>query len=447
MMKPIPLLAFLMAFSGITACYDLHEEVYLKENQITALKKKYSSEVFTYFFETVFSIDRELDKVSAIEKWKEDVKLRIAGNPSPGEMKSLREVIDLINQHSLPIKIDFTADVSDANFHLYFGSKNELDTVFDLTYSTAGIAVSRSTHGRIKRIDLGIIRNEDTQDPKRKKAVILEEVVQALGISGDSYFYPNSLFFEGRNYQNELAEIDKQVLQLLYDPLMPVNYSREKFETDFADVVYTLNTTEKLKAYFQEQAIPMGLLKTIGSTCFVEGQFYKHPTEVAVYIYGDAGREDSLQVERSIRAYNQISPYLQLKLTPFTNDYPSAGIVLRFQKKQDQEWTVSASIRTTKGSNTIRPKRVLQEVDISYKETPDTQQKKNSNITKVLYKCLGPLEMQNLDDLFTTRENEVLLGEDHRKLLEIIYQPIFADGYTLAEYEALLGQLEEHRDL
>lgn len=445
-MKLPGLLFILLCF--VSYCNEnQHQESVLTREDITTLKSTYSPEVFTYFYETVFTIDRQVERTSFIHKWDTNIKMIISGSPTPVESKMVLDVKKLINSRGLPIKFKVVDREEDANWKFYFGSKEELDSVFDLTPTTFGTAISYSTHGRITAVDLGIIRNDNTQDPKMKKAVILEEMVQALGISGDSFFYPNSIFFEGRNYQTEMAEIDKQVLQLLYDPRMPVNYSREKFEKDFGDVVYTLNTSEKLQAYFQEEALPIDLLKTIGSTCFVNGLFYKHPREVAVYVYGDASREDSLHIKKSIAAFNQVSPYVQLKMTPFTNDYPTAGIVFHFQKRQDQEYTAQAAIRTTSGTSTIRPKRILNEVDFYFKDTADGREKINKNITKVLYKCLGPLEMQDLDDLFTIRNGEIILAEDHNKLLEIIYQPIFADGFTLTEYEVVLHSLEQTDEL
>lgn len=431
----------LMLLIVSSGCNDhWHEEVNISTDDIATLKQKYSTEVINYFYETVFFLDRPQQKIDAITKWEKDINLIILGNPTVLEKETVEDFVELINQQRLPIKMTVSDKASDANYKIYFGTMEELDTIFDLRASTAGVVASNSVHGRMKNIKLGIIRNEDTGDEKRKRAVILEEMIQSLGVNGDSYTYPNSIFFEGRNFQDEFLDLDKQILQLLYDPLMPANYPTNKFETDFAEILYSQNTSERLQDYFQEQKVSKSILNQIRSTCFIDSVFYKHPRQVDLYIYGQYNSEDSVNVQKVISSLNNISNYMQLQLVPFTNYFPNSGIILSFKNREDQEFTVMSNIRTYNGK-AMFPKRIRNEVDLFYQPSKGGQAKKNKTVAEIIYKCLGPMHMEDLEGLVSEEKSELIFGEDYKKILEIIYRPEFADGYTLDEFEKLIAEM------
>lgn len=431
---------FLISIFGCDKYDHLHRDVILNSTDVLKLKKSYTPEVFNYFYETVFYDDRLQTRLNVTEKWEKNIKLIVKGYPDSIENRVVSDIVSLINSLNIKVQISFVEDEDKANYNFFFGSKTELDSIFELTTSTAGVVKSVSSHGRIKNIGLGIIRNDDTSYPKRKRAVILEEMIQSLGLGGDSFSYPNSIFYEGRNFQDEFIGLDRQVLQLLYDPLMPANYSREKFEADFADVLYSINTFEKLKKYFQEQGTPVALLEKMKNYCFTDSNFYRHPRTVDLYIYGDYSTEDSIHVQKNILAINEISDYLQLNLRPFENYYPTSGIILNYKNKQDQEYTVFSEIRSKNGK-AMFPKRVMNEVDIYYKNGKNGQQKKNRTVTEILFKCLGPIKIESLDGLFTEENGKIHFGNEYHQMLKVYYRPEFADGFTLQEFEQLITEL------
>jgi hypothetical protein len=61
-------------------------------------------------------------------------------------------------------------------------------------------------------VDIKRTKRDDAQ-----KHLLREELTQALGLSNDSYDYPESIFYQGWTETTEYTELDKDVIRMMYN--------------------------------------------------------------------------------------------------------------------------------------------------------------------------------------------------------------------------------------
>ena len=415
-----------------------HSKAPLKDKE--GVKNEYPTEVINYFYETVFYEDGNKRLTSHLRKWKEDLYIIVQEDILDGDLNIVDSVIHQLNQLHLPVTIQRTTDIDKANVHIYTGSKEKLGVIFNLAEGTNGIAAITDKNGVIDHVKIGIINTPETS-PYRA-SIFLEEITQALGISGDSYAYPYSIFYEGKKPITQLAPIDKQILTMLYDKRIPHYYTRKTFERDFSEVLHTQLSTQKLKQYIEENKIPKTTLQAIQKSCFINNVFYKYPKNSIVSLTGNYTAEDVTFCQQAIQALNRVSDNLNLQITDTPEQHPYTGVTVRYEKKQDMSLSVSSTMNTTTGMAML-PKRIKSDIIITYKDTSNIQQKKNKVLFENIYKALGPLYInEKKDSLFTRDNNTVSLHNFHKGILSFVYADVFPDGYTLKEFNDLLTTIE-----
>jgi len=431
------LFSILAFFTGCTNV-SKHKKPTISTETIAALKKQYTPEVFNYFYETVFYADGLKTKLNTITKWNADIKIAILGNPTIEEKDYISFLVRNIQEVEFPHKITFVDHDTQANFKIYIDRKEALKTLFNLSESNNAMCKITSKHGTITAVNIGIANNPDTEYPERKEAIILEEFIQAFGIAGDSFSYPNSIFFEGKNYQEELTHLDREVLKLLYNPKLPSNYSRTQFETDFKTVLHQINSIDKINTYITQKNIESTVLTEIKKYCFINDVFFKHPKTVNVYVQGDAQAEDIAVISKTINALNTLSDHINLKLVKDSFLQPVAGIFLKFKADEHQKYTIVSSIDTEKGA-ALFPKRIKNTIYINYKKTPQTRAKKEKAIVSSLYKSLGPIQLKSTDNLYTSKNNTITFTFPFDTILTTIYDNTFVDGLTIIEMDTIIN--------
>jgi len=73
----------------------------------------------------------------------------------------------------------------------------------------------------------------------RQKSLIREELVQSLGLGKDSPRFPNSIFYETSTdggFAESLSDLDREVIRLLYHPLMEVKLDKSAVETAIIEI-------------------------------------------------------------------------------------------------------------------------------------------------------------------------------------------------------------------
>jgi hypothetical protein len=425
------------------SCKPEHSGPTIDQVGLDRIKKEYSPEAINYLYETVFYSDTKKQKLARLHKWKKDINISFRGTPVEEELNATIKILDSINALGLPVQLSITEDTTLSSVKLVFDDTRNFESLPSTDGAINAYGTFNYDSGEIKTAEIGIIRNPDKVEyTKKLESLILEELVQTLGVPGDSYSYPNSIFYEGKNYQNTMSALDREVVKLLYDSSVPPFYAREQFEEDFRDVLYTSNTNKELRAYLETQNF--SVLEKIEKTCFYyDDVFMKLPQEeILVNINGAYQIQDSVYLEHLIQAINKINANLKLKLSSKKIPTKGTGIVLNFEINEDQKYTVEPT-GTVETGQQMFPRILGGTTLIKYKVNETSITKKRNVISKIIYKRLGPLGMHDFDEDWYEYDGKTVKFKDtYRELIDIIYQDFFVSGYKKDQYNDLLSDLD-----
>ncbi|WP_254412622.1 DUF2927 domain-containing protein [Dyadobacter diqingensis] len=408
------------------------------------LKSKYDTEAINYFYETVFHEDYSKIKLDNISKWKSNPKIVLLGHPSSSEIEYVKKSIAEINKLNLPIECILGEPRDSGSINILFGNFEEVSTYLNLdnrlkseidTSAHFGIGHVTSQDGEISKAGIGICYNKNDSAHLGRQNVVLEEIVQSLGIGGDSYTHPRSLFFQNYNPEKSFTNLDRQLLSLLYEPAIPVNFPRKSFETDFSDVLYAVNTAEKIKNLWQK--FPRDLDSEV-ERCFTGAGLLKHPKETNIHLYGSVDKEDSATITRVIFSLNQISPNLTLKLARRTAFEPDHGVVLTFNESDQQKEAIRLSNEVSMGKSCMFPKLIKSKISLSFNKSARSRILRQQSIVDALYFSLltRPKRQTDEGELFEIKAGVIHFHKRYTDLLKLIYSNEFLDGLALNEFRA-----------
>lgn len=425
----------------LTSCLRNHESSISAKN-LKQLKDKYNIATLNYFYETVFHEDFSVEKRNNILKWNSNPTIAIVGNQYGDEIRYVKRAITEINKLNLPIKCTLADTNDSASIRIFFGDLKKVCAFLKLdsvsiseidTSSHFGQGNSISYNGVIDEAYIGIYyTDKDLTDSTRYK-IVLEEIVQSLGIVGDSYSYPSSLFFENINPAKSLTPLDVDVLSLLYEPMIPANYTRQSFETNFSDELYGVNTPQKIKNLLEKY--PQISHNDI-EKCFTKGVLLKHPKETNIYLYGPIQKEDSLTIKRAILSFNEISPNIKIKLAQSTDIELPHGIVLVFRQLNHQKESIRVTNEAIAGKSCMFQKLIKNKIVLSFNTSENDKELRQRSIIDALYFSLVqmPREQSRTNELFKVKESYIVFTPRYANLLKLIYSNEFIDGFELSDF-------------
>ncbi|MGK6349719.1 DUF2927 domain-containing protein [Parapedobacter sp. DT-150] len=405
------------------------------------LKDKYSAETLNYFYETVFHEDGN-GKRNIITKWNSNPTIAILGHATEDEIGYVERAISEISELNLPIKCSLAKTSDSASIKLFFGALKEVHAFLRLDSVSIsdndsdehfGMGRSIAYDGIIDAATVGIYYTKKDLAYSTRYKIVLEEILQSLGVIGDSYNYPSSLFFENYNPAKSLTPLDVDVLSLLYEPVIPANYTRESFEKDFADELCAVNTRQKIENLLERY--PQTSYEDI-EECFFDGVFLKHPKEINLYLYGPIQQEDSLTIARAILALNKISPNINLKLARSTVIEPSHGIVFDFRQSEQQKESIKGSNEKIAGRTCMFPKLIKNKVLLSFNTSESAEELRQRSIIDAIYFSLiqMPQEPSRTNELFKANGREIEFAPRYANLLKLVYSNEFIDGLRLSDF-------------
>ncbi|MFC3199474.1 DUF2927 domain-containing protein [Parapedobacter deserti] len=420
------------------------DEPTISNKNLKYLKDKYNTETLNYFYETVFHEDGN-GISNIITKRSSNPTIAILGHPTEEEIEYVERAISDVNKLKLPIRLSLAAPGVSASTKLFFGDLKEVHAFFkpDSVFISdndadwhVGMVRSTAYDGIIEHANVGIYYTEKDLTYSTRYKIVLEEIIQSLGIIGDSYNYPSSLFFENYNPAKSLTPLDVDVLSLLYEPVIPANYTRESFEKDFADELYAVNSHQKIKNLLEQY--PQTSYEDI-EKCFFDGVFLKHPKETNLYFYGPIQTEDSLTIARAILALNKLSPNINLKLAAPPDMEPSHGIVFNFRQSDNQKEPIKGSNEKIAGKTCMFPKLIKNKVLLSFNTSESAQELRQRSIIDAIYFSLiqMPQEPSRTNELFNDNGREIEFTPRYANLLKLVYSNEFIDGLKLADFKEI----------
>lgn len=150
-------------------------------------------------------------------KWEDEIALWIDGEYGEDEVAVVADLMDRLNGIDGFPGIRYAETEAAANFRLHFVMQGDLTDYFGERAETSSgmsqFSFQKST-GIILEAQAGVASNITPENAKM--SVICEELLQSLGLTSDSYAFPESVFYEGYNGSVRPAPIDWALLEILY---------------------------------------------------------------------------------------------------------------------------------------------------------------------------------------------------------------------------------------
>jgi len=180
--------------------------------------KEFSSEAKEYFNKVAYGNEFNSGNTS-LKKWNQDVKIYVVGDKRDYLMSELKDIVSELNGLISTINITIVSNESDANLIVLFGSAQEYNEFesnsVGYTDQNQGLFI---VYGREELTHATMyVDVERTSTNDGQKHLLREELTQSLGLCNDSYDYPESIFYQGWTETTEYTEIDKELIQMLYN--------------------------------------------------------------------------------------------------------------------------------------------------------------------------------------------------------------------------------------
>jgi hypothetical protein len=180
---------------------------------------EFSDEAKEYFNKVAYGSEFSNEE-SSNRKWEQDISIYVKGQKPDYLMSELKSIVKELNGLISTINIEIITNESEADIVVFFGSAqgyNEYDSrSIGYTDHNQGLFI---LSGNDTELTYGTmyVDTQRTTDIDAQKHLLREELTQSLGLPNDSYDYPESIFYQGWTQTTEYSDIDKEVIQMLYN--------------------------------------------------------------------------------------------------------------------------------------------------------------------------------------------------------------------------------------
>lgn len=220
-MKKILLLLVIL----ITSCTK--ESNNSEENE---LAPQYSNTEIIEYFKSI-ALGFEYGEPSEItRRWEEDINLYLGGNITNENLIEINRIIDEINELiTIDISLNIVNDSINSNHYLYIGSREAYNNIFpDNIVNQIGSFWTYFDSNNLFFYCRAYV--DSNVSSIQQKHLIREELTQSLGLAKDSYTYMESIFQQRSTLTTEYAQIDRELIRLLYHPQMSAGLDADEVE-------------------------------------------------------------------------------------------------------------------------------------------------------------------------------------------------------------------------
>ena len=201
---------------------------------------KYEIDVIDYFKDIALGF--EFGNASNItRKWNSGMKVFIGGEPSfelLAEFEKIRAEINKLSTDDFNVTV--VSDSLQSNYYIFFGSGTKYAEMFpeesNLVNSNWGLFYL-SWNGQNQffsgHMYVDIIRANSME----QKHLLREEFTQSLGFARDSHLYMESIFQSDWTTTLEYANIDQDLIRLLYHPEMSVGLNELEVDNALREIL------------------------------------------------------------------------------------------------------------------------------------------------------------------------------------------------------------------
>lgn len=165
------------------------------------------------------------DNSSVVRKWSNTIRYFVDGG-TQADRAVIKELADFLNSiEGFPGMTEAESEYS-SDMSLKFCSADEVNDLFNTDESLDG-AVTFWFDGR-KQIYECKIRYRETMTEPLRRSVILEEIYNGLGPIQDTVLRADSISYQYYAEPQELSDVDKLILRLMYHPQMQPGFNAEQ---------------------------------------------------------------------------------------------------------------------------------------------------------------------------------------------------------------------------
>jgi len=173
---------------------------------------------------------------TALQKWMTPIYYSLNGTPTPEDRATLESLALWLNYMEGFPGIYEAQNPAETNLRIHFCSEEELlNLMGDQFIGTDGAVTFWYEEDQIYD---AIICCRTDLDQRLRNSVILEEIYNALGPIQDTSLRSDSIIFSGFSQPQELTEIDRLLLKLLYHPTMECGMDAAKCEAVIRQLYY-----------------------------------------------------------------------------------------------------------------------------------------------------------------------------------------------------------------
>ena len=187
-----------------------------------------------YFLETALGMEYDSNSFPSLHRWTKDIKISFEGEPTTGDITTLKQVTSEVNCLLNDITLSMTlTDDSDntGNVQIYFVPENKFQEIepnyIPLNYGFFWLLWDAT--GAIYNARILIASDQINQ--QERNHLIREELTQILGLMNDSWWYPESIFYQDWTTTTKYAPQDLSLISLLYDSQLYPGMNREQIKS------------------------------------------------------------------------------------------------------------------------------------------------------------------------------------------------------------------------
>lgn len=159
-----------------------------------------------------------------VSKWKEDLKIKINGNPSSKDKEILNQVINELN-YLLEGKIKIYLVDTNQNVDINFVPLSDF-YLCNAVEGNLGFVTCYWNDNVIYKANICIATDKYISQEIRSHN-IREQLASSLGLLNDSWKYKDSIFYQGYSETQYFTEIDQKIIIILYEDKIKPGMSKD----------------------------------------------------------------------------------------------------------------------------------------------------------------------------------------------------------------------------
>ncbi len=141
----------------------------------------------------------------------------------------------VLNEIRVITGVDGFVVPNNGDIRVFFVPRGDFDDILDVPTGVEGATVGLWNLDFVLTSATVVIDAAATGN--RRSHIIREELAQAFGLLRDSWRIPESIFYRGSSLQTEFSDIDRDMLAILYSPLILPGMTIEEVEEVFDGIL------------------------------------------------------------------------------------------------------------------------------------------------------------------------------------------------------------------